>query len=156
MKTMTRRAYNTPDPAKTGRKQGNRGRFQPGQSGNPKGRPQGSRHKATLAALELLAGDLEAITRKCIEKAKAGDMVAIRLVLDKLIPSAKSLPVTFPLPKLEKAADLRQALAKVLQACSQGKLTPDEAGAVAGIMSTYGLAMSVEELERQLESFVGG
>ncbi len=106
--------------------------------------------------MELLEGDLEAITRKLVGKAKDGEKWAIKIVMDKLIPPAKSLPVTFPLPKLEKAADLRQALAKVLQACSQGKLTPDEAGAVAGIMSTCGLAMAVEELERQLESLVGG
>jgi len=34
-------------PAKTGRKQDTQ--FKPGQSGNPHGRPQGSRHKTTLA-----------------------------------------------------------------------------------------------------------
>ena len=47
-------------PAKTGAKQ--EGRFQPDQSGNPPGRPRGSRNGATIA-LEALGGEGEAITR---------------------------------------------------------------------------------------------
>ena len=47
-------------PAKTKKKQG----FKPGQSGNPSGRPHGSRNKATLALEALLDGEGEAITRK--------------------------------------------------------------------------------------------
>ena len=39
-------------PAKLKRKQG----FKPGQSGNPSGRPHGSRNKATLALEALLEG----------------------------------------------------------------------------------------------------
>jgi hypothetical protein len=40
-----------------------RGQFKPGQSGNPRGRPKGARHKATLAAQKLLDGESEALTR---------------------------------------------------------------------------------------------
>jgi hypothetical protein len=47
------------------------GTFQKGQSGNPSGRPAGSRNKATLALDALLDGEGEAITRKAIELAKA-------------------------------------------------------------------------------------
>ena len=137
--------------AKTGPQEGNRGRFQPGQSGNPKGRPQGSRHKATMAALALLGNDLEAITQALIEKAKAGKSWAIKLVIDKLIPNAKDQPVTFRLPRMEGAHDLRQALSGILTAISKGKLTPDEGQAVAAVLNGLGLALIVEELETQLE-----
>ena len=52
------------DVANTDKKQ--RGKpFQPGQSGNPDGRPNGSRNKATLAIEELLDGEGEGLTRKC-------------------------------------------------------------------------------------------
>ena len=76
---------------KTDRKQRKlREPWKPGQSGNPTGRPKGARNKATLAAEALLDGEAEQITRKAIEKAKAGDMVAIRLCLDRIAPPEKT------------------------------------------------------------------
>ena len=45
-----------------------RGRpFQRGQSGNPHGRPVGSRHRTTLALDALLEGEAERLTRKAVE-----------------------------------------------------------------------------------------
>jgi hypothetical protein len=150
---ITRKAYR--EPAKTEPQQANRGRFRPGQSGNPKGRPVGSRHKATLAALALLGNDLEAITEKLVQKAKAGEQWAVKLVIDKLIPNARDLPVAFKAPKLETSADLRGALVAILKGVSQGKITPDEGQAVAALLNGLGLALMVEELETQLEHLQG-
>jgi Family of unknown function (DUF5681) len=65
-------AENTAQKQQTGRP------FEPGQSGNPAGRPKGSRNKATLAVEALLDGEAEEITRKAIELAKKGDLAAIR------------------------------------------------------------------------------
>jgi hypothetical protein len=110
----------------------------------------GSRHKATLAALELLGNHLTAITGKLVEKAKAGEPKAI-----KMGPNAKDAPVTFRLPRLEKAAELRGALAAILKGVSQGKITPDEGQAVAAVLNGLWLALIVEELETQLEHLQG-
>src|SRR4029077_7685570 len=44
--------------------------WHPGQSGNPSGRPKGSRNRTTLAAEALLDGEAEQLTRKAIELAK--------------------------------------------------------------------------------------
>ena len=44
--------------------------FQKGQSGNPKGKPKGTRHGVTMAAETLMEGEAEAITRKAIELAR--------------------------------------------------------------------------------------
>jgi Family of unknown function (DUF5681) len=42
-----------------------RGRpFEPGQSGNPSGRPNGARNKTTIAVEALLDNEAEALTRK--------------------------------------------------------------------------------------------
>jgi Family of unknown function (DUF5681) len=61
--------------------------FQKGQSGNPAGRPFGSRNKATVLMEGLLEGEAEAIARKAIEMAKGGDMAAIRMCMDRLAPA---------------------------------------------------------------------
>ena len=81
--------------AKTEKDQRGRGPgrpFAPGTSGNPRGRPSGSRHKTTLAMEALLDGEAEKLTRKAIELALAGDMVALRLCLDRTIPPPKGSP----------------------------------------------------------------
>ncbi len=55
------------------------GGFAPGVSGNPSGRPKGARNKTTIAVEALLEGEAEALTRKAIERALAGDSVALRI-----------------------------------------------------------------------------
>jgi hypothetical protein len=57
MKPIIRKAQM--HPANTGEQQATRSQFKPGQSGNPKGRPQGSRHKTSLAVMALLEGEAE-------------------------------------------------------------------------------------------------
>lgn len=49
-------------------------RGRPFQLGNP-GRPKGARHRTTLAMQALLEGEGEALTRKAVEMALAGDAV---------------------------------------------------------------------------------
>jgi hypothetical protein len=137
-------------PDKTGNLQGNKGQFRPGQSGNPAGRKNGSRNRATIAALALLNGDLEAVTAKLVEKAKAGEPWAIKLFMDKLIPNAKDAPVTFPLPD----GDLQQTLQAVLGLVSRGQLTISEGEGIAAIVSVLGLAQQVEELGKKVEGLV--
>ena len=73
-------------PERTGRKQG---RWSKGQSGNPHGRPRGTRNKATLAAQALLDGEAEALTRVCIKRALKGESVALRLAQETGVAAVK-------------------------------------------------------------------
>ena len=59
-------------------------RFKKGQSGNPAGKPKGTRNATTRMLEALLAGEAEEITRKAIEMAKAGHLPAIRELFDRL------------------------------------------------------------------------
>jgi hypothetical protein len=56
--------------------------FQPGQSGNPSGRPNGSANKATIAVEALLENEAEALTRKVLELVR-GSLPAIRLCFER-------------------------------------------------------------------------
>ncbi len=58
--------------------------FKPGQSGNPAGKPPGAKNRATIMAQSLFDGEAETLTRKIIELAKAGDMQALKVCVDRL------------------------------------------------------------------------
>ncbi len=57
---------------------------------------------ATTLALEaLLDGQASALTQKAINLALAGDMAALRLCLDRILPPRKDSPVAFELPEMK-------------------------------------------------------
>lgn len=122
------------------------GRFKPG---NP-GRPKGSRHKTTLAMMALLEGEAEAITRTCIDAAKAGDMTAIRLVLERLLPPVKERPVRLSLPDVSSATGVAEAQGAILQAVAAGEILPGEATALTGIVESRRRAIETAELEARI------
>ena len=62
----------------------------------------GARNRATLAMEALLDGEAEAITRKAVELAKAGDGPALRLCMERIMPARRDRPISFRLPHLEK------------------------------------------------------
>ena len=126
-------------------------KFAKGQSGNPRGRPKGARHKTTLAIESLLEGDAEAITRKAIEKALEGDMTAIRLCLDRLAPPVKDRPAPFKIPKMEKAADAATVASAIVEAVAVGELTPCEAGDVMKILDIYTRTLQAADIEARVE-----
>src|SRR5271163_1830995 len=80
--------------------------FEKGRSGNPRGRRYGSRNKATLAAAVLLEGESEALTRKAVELALAGDPTALRLCIERILPPCRERAVKFALPPIESASDV--------------------------------------------------
>lgn len=135
-------------PDKRGKKQDTR--FKPGRSGNPNGRPEGSRSKTTLAMEALLKGEAEKLTRKAIEKALEGDMVAMRLCMDRLFPPRKGSPISINLPKVETIADVLAAQGVVIGAVADGELTPDEGQTMATILEAKRKAIETEELERRI------
>jgi len=102
-------------------------RFQKGQSGNPGGRPKGSLNKTTRACQEMLNGEAEAITRKAVDKALKGDMTAIKLCLERLLPQRKEAPVNVNLPAINKDSDLPKFTAALIEAVTTGEITISEA-----------------------------
>jgi len=137
-------------PANTGEIQD--GRFKPGKSGNPAGKPRGARHKTTLAVQALFDGEAEALTRKAVELALAGDITALRLCLERIAPARKDYPVTISLPEIKNAADAPQVMLALLRAIGNGDITPGEAGEVAKLVDIYINSLIVNEYETRLKT----
>jgi len=124
-----------------------RGRpFEKGRSGNPAGRRPGSRNKATLAAA-LLAGESEALTRKAVELALAGDPMAMRLCIERLLPPCRERTVKFTLPPIESVSNVSAAMRAVTAALAKGHITPGEAATIAGVVETF--ARAIETTRRR-------
>jgi hypothetical protein len=68
------------------------GRWAKDTSGNRSGRPAGSKNKSTDLLRQMLEGEAEDITRKAIDLALAGDLPAIRLFMERLLPPRKDGP----------------------------------------------------------------
>ena len=141
--------HQLPETPETGRR-GN-GTFSKGQSGNPGGRPAGSRNRATLAALALLEGDAEQLTRKAIELAHSGDVSALRLCFERLLPVRKDRFIQFALPPLKDAADGPEAIAAIANAVAQGELTVSEGTEMAKIVEAFTRTKEASDVDERLK-----
>lgn len=121
-----------------------------GTSGNPRGRPKGSRNKATLLAIAAMEGELSDVVRVVIDAAKGGDMGAARLVVDKLIPATRELPLSIKLPAISAVEDCATAQAMVLAAVATGDLLPSEGEALAGLIEQQRRSLETSDLAQRL------
>jgi hypothetical protein len=124
--------------------------FQKGESGNPAGRPRGSRNRTTILMQNLLAEHAEAIGRKVIELAENGDIAAIRLCMERLAPARKDEPVAVELPPIETAADSVAAAATIVAAVAAGDLTASEAVDLAKVVDIYVRALETKGFDERL------
>ena len=130
-----------------------RGRpFVKGRSGNPAGRPRGSKNLKTLAARELLEGEAAALTRKAVEMAMNGDGGAMRLCLERVLAPRREPEVLFDLPPIRDAGDIAGTMAAVMRALARGDITPAEAGEIGRLVETFMCAIECSDFERRLRT----
>ena len=132
--------------------------FVKGQSGNPAGRPPGSKNRATLFAGALLPGEADMILRTAIEQAINRDAAALRLCVDRLAPrlAPRANPVAIELPPLKTAADAVAAHAEIARALADGEITAGEADAMSRAVSRWFEAQQIEaRLKKEEEARSG-
>jgi Family of unknown function (DUF5681) len=112
-------------------------RFQPGKSGNPKGRGRGVKNRATRLLDAMADADAAEVLQQVLNKAKGGNLGACAMILDRVWPVPKGRPITagLVLPAILARGDIVTALNAVLLALAAGKLTVDEGTALAGIIA---------------------
>ena len=123
------------------------GHWLPGASGNPEGRPTGSGHVARLRA--ELARELPGILESLIKQAKGGDVAAIRVILDRVIPPLKAVeaPLSLELPEGGYATQGRAIVASA----ASGEVSAQEAAQLIGAISNLARVEVLDELVKRVE-----
>jgi len=103
-----------------------------------------------LIAEQLLDGEAETLTRKVIDKAKRGNLVALRMCLDRIIPPRRDRAIQFKIPQLNSASDASKAMAAIMIAVAHGELTPAEAAELSNVVTVYVRVIETTEIERRL------
>jgi len=123
-------------------------KFQPGQSGNPAGRPPGSRNKKTIALEESFIERADEILNHVIDRAKDGEKTAMRLCMERISAPRRERPVAIELPVIEGPADARKAIAVVTAELAEGSLTITEATRLIALIDrTLRLVERIEGME---------
>lgn len=113
---------------KSDRDQG--GRFT-GKTPGP-GRPKGLPNKVNRIVREILKDNAEELTRALVDKAKAGDVAALKVIFSRLVPPVTREPLE--LPDGLKAPEDKDALLQFVQDAFQlvldGNLAPKDAAEI--------------------------
>ena len=127
--------------------------FKKGESGNPQGRPIGTRNKTTIAALSLIEDEGEQLTRKAVELALNGDIQALKLCMDRLTPPVKERPLNpFILPPITDQRSVLNVLEEIAIKLSGGELLPSESTAVCRVLEQYRKHYETTELAERLDT----
>lgn len=122
-------------------------RFKPGQSGNPAGKPKGTKH-ATTAMREAIAADLPEIIQALATKAKDGDTQAASLLLSRCLPPLRpqSEPEAIPVD-----GDGLAARADAIAAASlRGEISPTTAAELMAMLNAQARVLEVADLNERI------
>jgi hypothetical protein len=132
-------------------------KFKAGQSGNPSGRPK--RDTAQLA--EKLKQHGESVLQVVVNQALMGDLVACKLILERLYPPIKpsAQPVLFNAPQ---EANLSATGQSIINGMANGSIAPDTGSQIINALNSLAkiievdvLTKRIEELEHVLEKKAG-
>jgi hypothetical protein len=137
-------------------------KFQPGQSGNPAGRPLGARNKKTIAMEEELAEHAKEAVEIIMRRVRGGDPTCLRLLMARIMPTGTDRPLALELPEVRCAKDAQQALNMVIEAFGRGAITVREFPTMLGSVDRMARVaqrietMRAEEHERYSKQRVHG
>jgi hypothetical protein len=133
-------------------------RFKPGQSGNPAGRPKGSRNKITLLAQAMVEEEAPELIRSYIDGAKAGKPVPQRLTGNAIFPPYRYRPVQIEIPATDTPAGVAAAQSALVRYVAEGEILPEQGASVSRMLDATLRALEAADLDvrvRRLEEQIG-
>lgn len=122
--------------------------FEKGKSGNPTGRPRGALGKITKYRQQL-EDAAPAIINKLTELAKDGDIQALRICTERLIPKTNMMPINIHIEdKDNKSLATYTSLVgkELIKQTTTGEITPDTAKTFISVLESQRRIIEQEEL----------
>jgi len=119
--------------------------FKKGQSGNPTGRPK----KDGASLKPLLEKHGKAVLQQVINQALEGDIVACRLILDRLYPAIKSAAAVV---KVNVGNTLEQTGDNVIAATLGGSIPPDIGSQLITALANQSKLIELTELTERISA----
>lgn len=123
--------------------------FNKGQSGNPSGKPKGTKDKNTILR-DLLRPHAPELVEKVVQMAKDGDAAALRICIDRLIPPIKAIEEPVKLDALD--GTLSEQAQSILRAMAEGKLASSQAATLLQALASQTRIIEAEELEKRVKA----
>jgi len=123
------------------------GKFSPGTSGNPSGRPKSANSKLR----KNLGKHGPEIIQILIDQALEGDTAAAKIILDRILPPLRptAAPVSIPLPYQANHSEIAQA---ILSAAAQGAIPSDTAAQLITATANLARIHELEDIKPRLEA----
>ncbi|MEF3075641.1 hypothetical protein V2P20_11460 [Methylobacter sp. Wu1] len=115
-----------------------------------RGRVKGSQNKLTMLLKELATERGPAVANVIYDAAEKGDMQACKLVLERLTPPVRELPVTIDLPDATTVDGLIAANGVIIAAVSKGALTITEGTGLQTLLNNQYKVLEGGDLEQRI------
>jgi hypothetical protein len=109
--------------------------FRPAQSDNPAGHAVGSRNKQMLAAEAALFAHAQELVDNLVTRARRGEPAAMRLAMDRILPTGRGRPLPIELPPVRSAEDAQAAVGVITDALKAGALSAREAADLINVVT---------------------
>jgi len=121
------------------------GRWLPGHSPNPKGRPAN-----VEKVRHLLLPHKESLISKAVEMALDGDVSALKVCLDRISPPLKSQAECAVIPDIKPNDSLVTKTSKVIAATTDGSISVDTAKNFVSLFIGHSNLIKFEEFEKRI------
>ena len=128
-------------------------KYQSGVSGNPQGRPKGIEDKRS-SCRRLLKEHSESLVNKLVEMALNGDIQALRLCIERLIPRVRDEEINLPTEEhdLEKIGDIISLGGQIIQKVGNGDLSPEQGRTLTHMLDVQSKLIEISQLANRIDA----